>query len=238
MEEVGDSYYTLKVDGTCDPTGCENISIVLRFVNESYEITERLLCISTAQKGDAQTLTDTVLSELNKVGLDCSKILSQVYDGASVMSGRCGGVQQILQERLGREIPYVHWLNHQLHLVVVFVMSAEAAVKDFFEVCNFLYKFFRKPTVAMNYTVRHLKRLLEQRWTGHLATVSVILKSFDDIKSILTDADTVLDYGAETRMEATGLRRKVSEPSFMFLANSQSPCSIGPTEQASPERGH
>jgi hypothetical protein len=61
-----------------------------------------------AQKGDAQTLTDTVLSELNKVGLDCSKILSQVYDGASVMSGRRGGVQQILQERLGHKIPYVH----------------------------------------------------------------------------------------------------------------------------------
>ena len=35
VEEVGDSYYTLKVDGTCDPTGYENISIVLRFVNES-----------------------------------------------------------------------------------------------------------------------------------------------------------------------------------------------------------
>jgi hypothetical protein len=135
------------------------------------------------------------------------------------MSGRRGGVQQILQERLGREIPYVQCLNHQLHLVVVFVMSAEAAVKDFFEVCNSLYKFFRKPTVAMHYTGKHLKRLLEQRWTGHLAIVSVILKSFDDIKSILTDADTVLDYGAQTRMEATGLLCEVSEPSFMFLAN-------------------
>ena len=106
-----------------------------------------------------------------------------------------------------------------MHLVVVFVMSAEAAFKDFFEACNSLYTFFRKPTVAMHYTGRHLKRLLEQRWTGHLATVSIILKSFDDIKSILTDADTVLDYGAETRMEATGLLRKVSDPSFMFLAN-------------------
>ena len=71
----------------------------------------------------------------------------------------------------------------------------------------------------MHYKERHLERLLEQRWTGHLATVSVILKSFDDIKLILTDADFVLDCGAETRMEATGLLREVSEPSFIFLAN-------------------
>lgn len=68
----------------------------------------------------------------------------------------------------------------------------------------------------MHYKGAHLKCLLEQRWTGHLATVSVILKSFNDIKSI---ADTVLNYDAETRMEATGLLREVSEPSFMFLAN-------------------
>lgn len=52
----------------------------------------------------------------------------------------------------------------------------------------------------------NLKCLLEQRWTGHLATMSVIVKSFGDlIKSILTDAYTVLDYGAETRIEAKGL---------------------------------
>uniref|UniRef100_A0A8C1RPS8 DUF4371 domain-containing protein n=1 Tax=Cyprinus carpio TaxID=7962 RepID=A0A8C1RPS8_CYPCA len=204
VEEVGESYYTLKVDGTRDPTGCENISIVIRFVNESYEVTERLLCIATAQKGDAQTLTDTVLTELNKVCLDSSKILSQVYEGAALLSGKRGGVQKILQDRLGREIPYVHCLNHQLHLVVVHAMSAETALLEFFEVCDSLYKFCRKPTVAMHYKGAHLK---------------LILKSFNDIKSILTDADTVLNYGSETRMEATGLLCEVSEPSFMFLAN-------------------
>lgn len=210
VEEVGDSYYTLKVDGTRDPTGCENILIVLRFVNESYKITEHLLCIATAQKGDAQTLTDTVRSELNKIGLNCfaGKILSQVYDGAFVMSGKHGGVQQILQERVGHEIPYVHCLNHQLHLVVVHVMSAEPAISDFFEVCNSLYKFCRKPTVALHYKGAHLKRLLEQRWTGHLATVSVILNPFDDIKSILTDADTA------------GLRRRDENGSCRTAAQS------------------
>jgi len=30
------------------------------------------------------------------------------------MSGKHGGVQRLLQEREGREIPYVHCLKHQL----------------------------------------------------------------------------------------------------------------------------
>lgn len=51
-------------------------------------------------------ITDTVLTGLNKVGLDSSIILSPVYDGASLMSGKLDGVQKYLQERLGHEIPY------------------------------------------------------------------------------------------------------------------------------------
>ncbi len=81
MKEVDDSYYTLKVEGTRDPTGCKNISIVIRFVNEnvSYEVVERLLTVATAEMSDAQTLTNTILAKLNKAGLNPSKILSQVY---------------------------------------------------------------------------------------------------------------------------------------------------------------
>lgn len=119
VEEVGDSYYTLKVDGTHNPTGCENISIVIRFVNESCEVTERLLTIATTDKGDAQTLTDTILVELNGAGLDTSKILSQVFNRAALISGKHGGIQKLLQQKLGHNIPYVHCLNHQLHLAVV-----------------------------------------------------------------------------------------------------------------------
>ncbi len=55
------------------------------------------------------------------------------------MSGKVGGVQKLLQEKLNTNISYVHCLNHQLYLVVVHVMSAEAAVMDFFNVCNDKY---------------------------------------------------------------------------------------------------
>lgn len=65
VEEVRDSYFTLKVDRTHDSTRNENISIVIRFVNQSYEVTVCLLTIATANKGAAQTLKDTILAELN-----------------------------------------------------------------------------------------------------------------------------------------------------------------------------
>ncbi|KAK9528200.1 hypothetical protein VZT92_014687 [Zoarces viviparus] len=218
VTEVGESFYTIKVDGTRDPTGRENISIVVRFINESYEPTERLLTIATADQGDAATLTDTIVEELSKAGLSPRRIINQVYDGASLMSGKHGGVQKQLQEKLQRDIPYVHCFNHQLHLVVSHALAAEQAVLDFFSTCNILYKFCRRPTVAILYKGERLKHLLEQRWTSHFGTVYVVLISFDDLVTLLKEIDSQRTYGADVRVEAAGLLRTMSEPSFRFIA--------------------
>uniref|UniRef100_A0A1A8I409 HAT C-terminal dimerisation domain-containing protein n=1 Tax=Nothobranchius kuhntae TaxID=321403 RepID=A0A1A8I409_NOTKU len=97
-------------------------------------------------------------------------------------------------------------------------MSAERAIEDLFSVCNALYKFTRKPTVAARYKGNTLKRLLEQRWTGHLATVEVILESFQEILEVLDHVENTPSFPADTRMEAAGLRSAVSKPSFRFHA--------------------
>nr|XP_014352815.1 PREDICTED: zinc finger MYM-type protein 6-like [Latimeria chalumnae] len=189
VREIGDSWYTVKVDGTRDPTGCENISIVIRFLAENYDVKERLLTIATTDAFDALSLTNTVIAEITKAGLSTSKMLSQCYDGASLMSGRHRGVQKLMQKKLEREIPYIHCFNHQLHLVIVHAMSSKRGVEEFFNVYDSLYKFIRKPTVAVHYKGEKLKRLLEQRWTGHYGTVSVIIKSFDSIFELLTEVE-------------------------------------------------
>ncbi|CAM4556543.1 unnamed protein product [Leuciscus chuanchicus] len=221
VRDIGSQWFTIKVDGTRDSTGCENISIVIRFISEdSCKVTERLLTMATAEAGDAGTLTDTILQELQKAGLSSAKILSQCYDGASLMSGKHGGVQKLLQDRLGREIPYIHCFNHQLHLVVVHALSAEEAIGDFFKVCGMLYNFLRKPTVSTHYKGDTLKRLLDQRWTGHLATVSVILKNLEDIIAVLSKTSSSRAFGSEVRVLATGLLHQIKERSFVFIGHS------------------
>ncbi len=103
--------------------------------------------------------------------------------------------------------------------MVVHAISTEPAVEDFFNVCNLLYKFIKKPTVAVLYGGQQLKRLLEQRWTGHLQTVKTILNSFQDITELLAVINGNRRYETEVRMEAAGLIREVSETSFKFIAH-------------------
>lgn len=68
--------------------------------------------MATSEKGDAVALTGVIIDELTSTGLSTDKILSQVYDGASLMSGGHGGVRKLLQNKLDRDIPYIHCFNH------------------------------------------------------------------------------------------------------------------------------
>ena len=49
--------------------------IIVHFINELYEPTERLLTIATADNGDAATLTDTIIEEFTTAGLSTEKVI-------------------------------------------------------------------------------------------------------------------------------------------------------------------
>lgn len=50
------------------------------------------------------------------------------------------------------------------------------------------------------------------------STVSVILKSFDDLSTLLREITCNRAFGADLRIEATGLWQSMSEPSFKSIA--------------------
>lgn len=47
VKDVGESWLTLKVDGSKDPTGSENVSIVVHNVDKDLKVRERLLSMQT-----------------------------------------------------------------------------------------------------------------------------------------------------------------------------------------------
>ena len=91
---------------------------MVRFVKNG-KVNEVLLDLAKTAKFDAASLLNVLLKSFEDCGLEPNCISSQCYDGASVIAGKYGGVQKLLQKNLQKEIPYIHWLNHQLHLVVI-----------------------------------------------------------------------------------------------------------------------
>ena len=188
--------------------------LCLRFVCQGQPV-EHLLSIIKLQAVDAKSITADILTELKQRSVDPSRILSQCYDGTSVMSGCMGGVQKLMSDELKRNIPYVHCYNHRLHLVVVHTMHRVVQAKLFISICEQLYVFFRRQFLTTAYQGHKLKRVLEQRWTGHLESAKVVLECWHEILVALDEAsDACLDLS----IEAAGLRVHVSKPEFAFIA--------------------
>ena len=220
-EAVGDintadvGFFTLKADGTRDPTNTENISVVIRFVKEGA-VHETLVDMPSSQELDAESITTALLKSLRQCNIDPNKMLSQCYDGASVMSGKNGGVQRKLQEKLNKTIPYVHCFNHQLHLAVVHAIGENPDIERFFGVCNRVYNFARHPTLTALYEGSKLQRLLEQRWSGHFESTLRIIENHNSLIDLFQHSRG--SSNADICVDAEGLLQQIREKKFLFIA--------------------
>ena len=98
-----------------DISGSEQLSVLLRWVDDNYTIHEDLVGLMEVEMTDAETLTSTLKDVLLRCNLQLSQCHGQAYDGASNMAGHISGVST----RITREEPralYVHCLAHSLNL--------------------------------------------------------------------------------------------------------------------------
>uniref|UniRef100_A0A1A8QZ38 Uncharacterized protein n=1 Tax=Nothobranchius rachovii TaxID=451742 RepID=A0A1A8QZ38_9TELE len=163
---------------------------------------EHLIGLLDPSQLNAEFITTQILEHLSDSGYSTAEIISQCYDGASVMIGLRGGVQALLQKKVGKDIPYIHCYNHQLHLAVVHAMQAEPCAKTFFDLSGSLHSFFHRHYVSQNYDVPSLKRLLEIRWTSHHDGTKCLVENQDAVMSILSevteDRAAAVDRGIRT----------------------------------------
>lgn len=176
----GAPFFTVMVDGFRDRNGTEILSIAFRYVS-GITAKESLLAFRCIDNLDAETIAAAVLDTMDKFGLDKTKLISQCYDGASVMSGsgKKGGVQKIIALKLGRKIPFIHCFSHRLHLVVIDAISSIRIIKDFFDYIRAIHNFFSLFHVKKEYEGKSISRLLPTRWSGHYqATKSKFILQF------------------------------------------------------------
>ncbi|KAG2466055.1 ZP3 protein, partial [Polypterus senegalus] len=203
-ESANSAGLCLKSDGTRERCNVENVSVIIRFVRNSMPV-EHLIGLLDLQQLDAEYITSEILFHLCDAGYSADSILSQCYDGASVMSGVRGGVQALLQKRLDRYVPYIHCYNHQLHLVLEQDMQSEPCEKRFFSLSSSVYNFVHHHYVLNKHDAPCLKKLLEIRWTSHCEVTRCTVDNQEEILSILSEMTEDGDDTVDLCTEASGL---------------------------------
>lgn len=221
VEEVNKApFLTLMVDGTKDKNGREIISIAVRYVHED-KTKETLLGFENCLDLDATAIATLVLDSLRSYGVDDSKIISQCYDGASVMNGKDGGVQKIVQNMLGRSIPYVHCFNHRLHLVVLKSIEINELAEEFFDQTRLIYNFFSRFNVKKLYEGTRIARLIDTRWYGHLKITISISKNYQELVNTLTSLQKMSkkESGLDSKDKALadGILKDITTHKFVFM---------------------
>ena len=132
--------YTILADETKDYSKKEKLAIVVRYVDvEAVKLCEHFLTYVEATTLDTSSLSAFILDALRNNQLDPECIVSQGYDGASVMSGRCG-----VQQKICEVVPhaaYVHCYAHCLNLVLVDSTKNVSEASDIFSLMETLYIF-------------------------------------------------------------------------------------------------
>ena len=123
----------------------------------------------------------------------------------------------MVKEHCGRDIPYIHCLNHRLALVVKDTLSDLIELSDFFQLLQDLYTFFKIPQIDKLHEGLTLKRLISTRWDGHFSSLKVISKSFEEIRATLKVCRTSRSVDPENRAKAKGYVASLEEPVTIFL---------------------
>src|SRR6185436_11040286 len=144
LHEINEApFYSIIADGTQDITKQDQISCVIRYVvidseDCTIEVKESFLGFVHVVDQSAAGLETLLKSVL--LDVDLKKCRGQGYDGASVMSGKIGGVQRRMQDNVANAI-YVHCCAHNLNLVLSDAAEISVEVKTFFGVIQEIYNY-------------------------------------------------------------------------------------------------
>ncbi len=217
-------FYSVLVDECKDTSKKEQLSFVIRYVDDNGDVQENFLTFMEAVCQNAQSLSGYILDTLSKYGLDHQKIVSQRYDGASVMSGRYSGVQQRIKEIVPHAI-YIHCYSHTLNLVLVDAVKSVKLAVEFFVLLESLYVFFstaKANSVFMNHQQKiyadkqamRLQRLSDTHWACRFSSVNVVCFRFDCLLLSLEE----ISHGSDPSkaIEARGLYQQIKSFSFLI----------------------
>ncbi|XP_073323342.1 zinc finger MYM-type protein 1-like [Pagrus major] len=189
-------FVSIQADETMDiSTQCQLV-LVTRYIDKAHDVQERFFEFIPLQRATADSIATALLDRLSSILPDDqkSKLISQAYDGASVMRGATGGVQKKVQD-VYVNAHYVHCYAHQLNLIMQQVTSHIPKVSNFFsDLAGFSGFFSRSPkrTSVLDRVVAHRLPRASTGWNFHSRAVNTVFEHKEDL---LQCFETIRDSG-------------------------------------------
>lgn len=149
-------YYSIIVDSTRDISHVDQLSFILRYVNEKGNAVERFLGFIDNAGHKSEKLTHIVFDLLDCLEINLIDCRDQPYDNANNMSGSYKGLQARIRELNPLDF-YISCDAHSLNLVGTHSTEASNQSVKFFCLLQHVYNFFSASTHRWSILTSHLK---------------------------------------------------------------------------------
>ncbi|XP_076059600.1 zinc finger MYM-type protein 1-like [Oratosquilla oratoria] len=192
-------YFSIILDCTPDISHIEQLTMILRYVDikKEPEVSQHQVCIKEFFLGFVPLkettggfMTETLVDELQNVGLQIDNVRGQGYDNGSNMKGKHNGAQQRVLDMNPRAF-FVPCSAHSLNLVVLVSIMKDLTIKP----------------------------LSETRWESRIDALKPLryhlADIYDALLKIYEDTNIKGSSGSLTRVEAKELADAVSKYEFV-----------------------
>lgn len=188
VDEVSESpYYSILVDETTDIAGIEQMSLCVRYLKDEI-VFEKFLKFTPVDNTSGENIANTIISVMEALKLDLTKLRGQGYDGASNMTGKIKGVKT----RILQKFPlaqYTHCSSHALNLVIMSscknqqiqnMIGTVKTVTNFIRDSHIRRNCF-KSNLPDNTNIKMIKSLCETRWVERHKVINEFVELFPTI---------------------------------------------------------
>lgn len=219
MTEISESKFAAVIaDETTDISSIFQLVIVFRYILPDGQPVERFWEFTIPEGHDAESLSTSIKATLGKVINDPTKLISQSYDGANVMSGQHGGVQTLVRA-VYENAHFVHCYAHQLNLIVAQSASQNQEVRIFFcnlsDITNFFSNSPQRVAILDEVVGQRVPRASSTRWNFKSRTVNTV---FENREALIECMERIEQVSKQTTAinQATAIRRMLNDSKFIF----------------------
>ena len=221
-------FLTVMIDETTDVTNQEQVTIIIRWIKDDFEVNEEFIGLYAVPRIDAATLFSVIKDTLTRLNLSFRNIRGQCYDGCSTMTGSKSGVAKRVLDEESRAV-FTHCYCHSLNLAANDFVKNSKVMKSSLEVTHEITKLIKLSPRRDN-IFRELKassdlkneinplsiRLLcPTRWTVRANSLLSILKNYS---TLLSTWEVALEVARDTESKARiqGVSAQMNTFQFTF----------------------
>ena len=219
-------FFTIICDEASDSSNKEQMSMVLRFVDDNFNIREDFINFIHCKEGlTGANLASIILKSLEEHSLEIQNCRGQCYDGAGAVSGKVNGCSAHIL-RLNEKALYTHCFSHRLNLVVctscavVSVRNTLDHIKDisyFFNLSQPRQQCLEKiiNEICPDTKKTKLKDVCRTRWLERIDGLDTFEELFVAIVNTFEDMTSNIKCNRDTSTKASAFLKLVT--SFDFI---------------------